>query len=91
MSEETLVDQALIEANDMLRESNDRLRNNNRVLRTVIRQLRESLTAQREFVAAAQHNDETFKAFCAGEFDAQVIEPEDAGLAESGSQVEAQG
>jgi hypothetical protein len=86
MSEETLVDQALIEANEMLQEDNGRLRNNNRVLRTVIRQLRESLSALRAGIAVAQENDETFKRFCAGEFDVST-NLDESGLLEPGSQV----
>ena len=91
MSEETLVDQALIEANEMLQEDNGRLRNNNRVLRTVIRQLRESLSALRAGIAVAQENDETFKRFCAGEFDVKSTNLDESGLLEPGSQVELQG
>lgn len=86
MSEETLVMQALTEANEMLQEENGRLRNNNRVLRTVIRQLRESLASLRSSIAAAQENDETFKLFCAGEFDVST-NPDESGLLEPGSQV----
>jgi cell division septum initiation protein DivIVA len=86
MSEETLVRQALTEANEMLQEENGRLRNNNRVLRTVIRQLRESLASLRSSIAAAQENDETFKRFCTGEFDVST-NLDESGLLEPGSQV----
>jgi hypothetical protein len=88
MSEETLTLQALVESNDMLQEELNRVRNTNRVLRTVVRQLRTSLTTLREQVAVAAQNDETFKAFCAGEFDVKGTNPSEAGLAEAGSQVE---
>ena len=89
MSEE-IVD-ALVESNDLLQEEVTRLRETNTMLRRVNRALRRTLDSLRNQVAAAAENDETFKAFCAGEFDDQVIETEDAGLAESVSQVEAQG
>jgi regulator of replication initiation timing len=81
----------LAESNDTLQEEVTRLRETNTMLRRVNRALRRTLDSLRNQVAAAAENDETFKAYCAGEFDDQVIEPEDAGLAESGSQVEARG
>jgi hypothetical protein len=101
MSEETLTLQALVESNDMLQEELNRVRNTNRVLRTVVRQLRTSLTTLREQVAVAAQNDETFKAFCEGQFDVRGsfehtfdvkgTNPTEAGLAEAGSQVESAG
>jgi FtsZ-binding cell division protein ZapB len=90
MSEEKVVD-ALVESNDLLQEEVTRLRETNTMLRRVNRALRRTLDSLRNQVAAAAENDETFKAFCAGEFDEQVIETEGAGLAESVSQVEARG
>ena len=87
MSEETVVD-ALVESNDLLQEEVTRLRETNTMLRRVNRTLRRTLDSLRNQVAAAAENDETFKAYCEGEFDAQVTEPGDAGLAEAGSQVE---
>jgi len=91
MSEENQVVDALVESNDLLQEEVTRLRETNSMLRRVNRALRRTLDSLRNQVANAAENDETFKAFCAGEFDDQVIETEDAGLAESVSQVEAQG
>jgi prefoldin subunit 5 len=91
MSEENQVVDALVESNDLLQEEVTRLRETNAMLRRVNRALRRTLDSLRNQVAAAAENDETFKAFCAGEFDDQVIETEDAGLAESVSQVEARG
>ena len=82
---------ALSDANDTLQEEVVRLRETNTMLRRVNHALRRTLDSLRNQVAAAAENDETFKAFCAGEFDDQVIETEDAGLAESVSQVEARG
>ena len=88
MSEEIKI---LAESNDTLQDEVARLRETNSMLRRVNHALRRTLESLRNQVAAAAENDETFKAYCAGEFDAQVIETEDAGLAESGSQVEARG
>jgi hypothetical protein len=88
---ENLVVDALVESNDILQEEVTRFRETNTMLRRVNHTLRRTLDSLRNQVAAAAENDETFKAFCDGEFDAQVIEAEDAGLAESGTQVEAQG
>jgi FtsZ-binding cell division protein ZapB len=90
MSEETVVD-ALVESNDLLQEEVTRLRETNAMLRRVNRALRRTLDSLRNQVAAAAENDDTFRRFCDGEFDDQVIETEDAGLAESVSQVEARG
>jgi hypothetical protein len=87
---EQIVD-ALVESNDMLQEEVTRLRETNTMLRRVNRALRRTLDSLRNQVANAAENDDTFRRYCEGEFDDQVIETEDAGLAESGSQVEAQG
>jgi hypothetical protein len=89
--EETQVVDALAESNDLLQEEVTRLRETNTMLRRVNRALRRTLDSLRNQVAAAAENDDTFRRFCDGEFDAPVIESEDAGLAESGSQVEALG
>lgn len=85
MSEETLTLEAVVEANNLLQEELGRVRSNNRVLRTVVRALRTSLTTLREQVAAAAENDETFKRFCAGEFDVKGKNPDESGLLEPGS------
>jgi hypothetical protein len=88
MSEEIKI---LAESNDTLHEEVLRLRETNTMLRRVNHTLRRTLDSLRNQVAAAAENDVTFRAFCDGEFDAPVIETEDAGLAESESQVEARG
>ena len=89
MSEETQVVDALVESNDMLQEEEvSRLRETNTMLRRVNRALRRTLDSLRNQVANAAENDDTFRRYCEGEFDAQVTEPGDAGLAEAGSQVE---
>ena len=85
MSEEIKI---LAESNDTLQEEVTRLRETNAMLRRVNHALRRTLDSLRNQVAAATENDETFKAYCAGEFDAPVIEDGDAGLAEAESQVE---
>ncbi len=93
MSEETYTIESLIEANNMLQEEVARLRNSNRILRTVHRALRATLESQRAQVVLASFNDDTFRRFCAGEFDhpgqfGEVVEvaPEESGLLEPGSQ-----
>lgn len=89
MVEETLDPQfciaSLTEANDMLQEEVTRLRNSNRILRTVHRALRAANESLRAQVELAKFNDDTFKAFCNGEFDAPSATPVDGGLPESGS------
>ena len=90
MEEKSTID-ALLESNDMLQGEITRLKESNSTLRRVNSVLRKSLDVLRNQVAAAAENDDTFRRFCDGEFDAPVIESEDAGLAESDSQVEALG
>lgn len=79
---------ALVESNEILGEENGRLRNNNRVLRTVVSALRDTVTKLRESVAIAQQNDEIFKSFCQGDFDAPVSTPAQGGLPVGQSSVE---
>lgn len=79
---------SLIESNDCLQEEVTRLRASNRILRTVHRVLRERVNSLMRQVELSQFNDETFKAFCNGEFDARLASTEEAGLAESGKLVE---
>ena len=62
--------ESLVEANDILQDEVTKLRNSNRILRTVHRALRASNESLRRQVELGQFNDETFKKFCAGEFDA---------------------
>jgi hypothetical protein len=83
-----LVIAALVESNEILVEENGRLRNNNRVLRTVISALRDSLAKARESVAIAQQNDDIFKSFCQGDFDAPVSTQAQSGLLAGQSSVE---
>jgi hypothetical protein len=85
MSEETFTIEAVMESNDILQEEVTRLRNSNRVLRAVVRALRASITTLRTQVELAKENDETFKAFCNGEFDVTVTDPSESGLLEPGS------
>ena len=80
MSEETFTIQALLESNNILQEEVSRLRNSNRILRTVHSALRAANESLRAQVALAKFNDETFKAFCQGEFDAPVTEHAEGGL-----------
>lgn len=79
---------ALVESNDLLVEENGRLRNNNRVLRAVVTALRKTVNQLREGVAIAQQNDEIFKSFCQGDFDAPVSSPAEGGLPKAGALVE---
>jgi len=73
---------ALQESNDMLQDEVTRLRETNATLRTVVRSLRRTLESLRTQVASAAENDETFKAYCNGEFDADVVTPEEGVLPE---------
>jgi hypothetical protein len=90
MSDGTLT-AALQESNDILQDEVSRLRETNVTLRTVIRTLRRTNESLRTQVANAIENDDTFKRFCEGDFDAEVVEsgddvlsePEDGGLTES--------
>jgi len=87
-ADKDLVISALVESNDSLQEENVRLRNNNRVLRTVVGALRDSVTKLKESVLIAQQNDEIFKSYCQGNFDAPVSSGGDAGLADPTGTVE---
>ena len=88
MSEETFTIESLIEANEMLQEELTRLRNSNRILRTVHKALRAANESLRAQVELARFNDETFKSFCQGEFDAPVVSSEDGALPSAGTAVE---
>jgi FtsZ-binding cell division protein ZapB len=72
--EDTLVVSALKEGNDILQEEVTRLRETNSTLRVVNRTLRRTNESLRNQVAAAAENDETFKRYCNGEFDVEVVE-----------------
>ena len=56
-----------------LQEEVSRLRETNATLRVVIRTLRRTNESLREQVSNASENDDTFKRFCAGEFDADFV------------------
>ena len=79
---------AVVEANDELQREVLRLRNSNRILRTVHRALRSRLESLERQIELAQFNDDVFKRFCNGEFDAKVEATADAGLAEAEGSVE---
>jgi FtsZ-binding cell division protein ZapB len=70
MSEETFTIESLIESNNILQGEISRLRESNRILRTVHRALRASNESLRRQVELAKGNDDLFKQFCAGAFDA---------------------
>jgi len=72
--EDTLVVSALKEGNDILQEEVTRLRETNSTLRVVNRTLRRTNESLRNQVAAAAENDETFKRYCNGKFDVEVVE-----------------
>jgi len=93
MSEETLQDKdvliaSLLESIENLREEIAQVRTNNRILRRVHSALRSANMALRNKVELAQQNDELFKQFCNGDFDAKVTSSEDGGLPEPEPQVE---
>lgn len=90
MSEETLQQKdaliaSLLESIEYLREEVQQVRINNRILRRVHSALRSANTALRNKVELAEQNDELFKQFCNGDFDAKVTSPEEVGLIESGT------
>jgi hypothetical protein len=92
MSEETLdkdaVIASLLESVEILREEVTRVRTNNRILRRVHSALRSSVTSLQNQIELAKQNDELFKRFCSGEFDAKVTSSEDSGLLKPETQVE---
>jgi hypothetical protein len=80
---------ALTESNEELQREVLRLRNSNRILRTVHRALRRQLESLYNQQELARFNDDIFKRFCEGEFDAEVgpesdgVLPEDSGEVKS--------
>jgi FtsZ-binding cell division protein ZapB len=70
MSEEIFTIESLVESNNILQGEVTTLRNSNRILRTVHRALRAANESLRRQVEQAAFNDETFKQFCNGDFDA---------------------
>lgn len=69
MSEEMTIE-SLLESNKTLQDEVAQLRNSNRILRTVHRALRAANESLRHQIELAKFNDEVFKRFCEGEFDA---------------------
>lgn len=92
MPEETLDKDAIIaslmESNDCLREEVALVRNNNRILRRVHSALRSANASLRQQLELAAQNDELFKKFCNGDFDAKVTTPGAGGLPEPEQQAE---
>lgn len=74
---------SLLESNQTLRDEVNQLRNSNRVLRQVHRVLRSANESLRRQIDTASFNDDTFKKFCEGEFDAKGTTLVDGGLPES--------
>ena len=95
MSEETVdkdfVISSLMESVEILRQEISVVRNNNRILRRVHSALRSANASLRAQVDQVAQNDELFKQFCNGDFDAKVTRPADGGLPEAGTQVESLG
>ncbi len=83
MDEKDITISALTESNDMLQEEVTRLRESNAMLRKVHRVLRQTLNSLHEQVENAKFNDEVFKSFCEGEFDAYVVGAMEGGLPEN--------
>lgn len=79
---------SLMESIECLREEILQLRNNNRILRRVHSALRSANDSLRRQVELAHQNDELFKKFCNGDFDAKVKSSEGGGLPEPEPQVE---
>ena len=82
MSEGIQAASALLEANDILQDEVTWLRETNSTLRTVIRTLRRTNESLRMQISNAAENDDTFKRFCSGDFDAEVVETMEGGLPE---------
>lgn len=85
---------SLIEANDILQSEVIRHRASNSLLRRVNSALRQSITSLQKQVAVAAENDQMFKDFCEGKFDApnqfvaEVTHETDGGLPNAESVVE---
>jgi len=71
---------ALLESNEILQTEVTNTRNTNRLLRRVNSALRSSITSMRQQIEAAMQNDDMFKRFCAGEFDAKGTASVEGGL-----------
>ena len=79
---------ALLESNNILQDEVSRLRNTNRVLRTVHSALRSANDSLRAQLELARFSDDTFKRFCAGEFDAVVANDGEGALPKASSVVD---
>lgn len=91
LAEKDSIIASLVESVDCMREELARVRQNNRILRRVHSALRSANASLQASVAMAQENDNLFKQFCNGDFDAKVTSPSEGGLPEDGTQVESQG
>lgn len=91
LNEKNLIIASLLEAVELMREEVARVRTNNRILRRVHSALRGSVASLKAQVEMAEANDNLFKQFCNGDFDAKVTRPVEGGLPEAGTQVESQG
>ena len=87
-NEKDVIIASLMESVENLRGELAQLRNNNRILRRVHSALRSANQSLQNRVAIAQQNDDLFKELCTSDFGA-VTSPEDGGLPEPGTQVEA--
>ncbi len=71
---------ALIESTDILQNESITLKASNRLLRKVNSILRQTITSLQNQVAVAQANDDLFKRFCSGDFDAKSDVTPEGGL-----------
>lgn len=91
ISDKDAIIASLMESVDCLREEIARVRTNNRILRRVHSALRSANASLKAQVVLAEQNDNLFKQFCGGEFDAKVPSLVDGGFPEAGSKVETLG
>lgn len=80
--------ESLLESNGILQDEVKQLRNTNRILRRVHSALRSAIDSLRNQVNNATFNDDMFKRFCSGEFDATGVPAGDGGLPEAEGAVE---
>ena len=95
MSEDKdLIVASLLEANEILGEQLNRMKVSQSTLRAVNSALRKSIMVMQSQLDIAHQNDEMFKKFCAGEFDApnqfvaEVAEGVEGGLPKTATVVE---
>jgi FtsZ-binding cell division protein ZapB len=88
MEDKELIIAGLMESNDILQQEVSKVRNQNRILRTVVRSLRTANDSLRRTAEVAQQNDELFKSFCQGDFDATVSCDAEGGLPSASHEVE---